>query len=300
MTFFFASCSQELNEPTTSDSEMLKTDEFDATKELSDFEITQIVEQKNEIEVRSNGTTYYDLDPTRGCPGETSYLFVVKDSYIEPPIAVKLYSPEGNTYYVPLLRANIYQYRIIRLMTQGRWYWRYVFTINKLPCEPGVGSYIKDNTIVTYDDDDFIVAWPFDSEQCWIQTCGNGCGAHTTQNGEYYAQDWACTTGTLNERFLSPLDGVVSKVGWAPTTYGNYIEVEQEIGDKRIRFRVAHLESTNVYVNQVVTAGETVLGLIGSTGNSTGAHAHCSLFEVPLQGAAINRDFEFEQFCEEE
>lgn len=274
--------------------------EYLSLEEKSEKDVSDLLRDMLGSEVgepRSSGTNYYDLLPSQGCPEETVYLFAVKDDYLESPISVKLYSPSGNTYYVSLLRSGIYQYRLIRLMSPGRWYWRYVFSLNKLPCEPDKGSYIKDNTFVRFENDHAEILWPFSDESCWVKTCGSGCGAHTVLNGEYHAQDWACNGGSLGKSIVSPLDGTVSKVAWAPTTYGNYIEIDQEIENRRLRFRIAHLESVDAYLHQVVKAGESSLGTVGSTGNSTGPHAHCSVFEVDSEGIKTNVEFTFVHEC---
>ena len=63
--------------------------------------------------------------------------------------------------------------------------------------------------------------------------------------------------------------------------YGNFIEIDHGNGYATI---YAHLSQINVSVCQGVSAGE-VIGISGSTGNSTGAHLH---FEIRRGGANIN------------
>jgi len=141
--------------------------------------------------LRSNVSIYFNLFPYQGCPGETEYLFVVKDFGQDPPVAVKLLSPMGNTYEIPLVRLSI------------------------------------------------SIIWLFSDEICWVKTCGHGCGAHTSSNGEYFAQDWACNGGTLGKIVNSPLDGTVTRVAYAASTYGNYVDVVQNLGERVVKFRVA-------------------------------------------------------------
>jgi peptidoglycan hydrolase-like protein with peptidoglycan-binding domain len=63
--------------------------------------------------------------------------------------------------------------------------------------------------------------------------------------------------------------------------YGLLVTVAHSSG---VRTLYAHLSRVSVGVGQPVTAGQEV-GLVGSTGNSTGPHLH---FEVRLRGAAID------------
>ncbi len=257
----------------------------------SSSEMIRDVVQDDSLVSRSSGTIYYNLSP-QGCPVETDYLFVVKDWGNEPPIAVMLLSPTGNTYYISLLRLVDYQYRFISLITKGRWYWRYVYEGSYISTQPGVASYYIDNTTISFNTDGSAsVEWLFEQESCWIETCGPGCGAHTSSNGEYFAQDWACTSGTYGKSLYSPLDGVVTKVAYAPTTYGHYVDVQQIVGNKTLKFRVAHLSAVFVSVGQSVFSGSSILGEVGSTGNSTGPHAHCVIFDITNGQQSIEFDF---------
>jgi len=63
--------------------------------------------------------------------------------------------------------------------------------------------------------------------------------------------------------------------------YGNVIQIDHGNGFSTL---YAHLSQRNVLVCQSVTAGQ-MIGLAGSTGNSTGSHLH---FEVREGGANIN------------
>jgi murein DD-endopeptidase MepM/ murein hydrolase activator NlpD len=69
--------------------------------------------------------------------------------------------------------------------------------------------------------------------------------------------------------------GVVYYIGWDAYGYGNYVILRHEsVG---LYTLYAHLDSVSVRSGQKVTRGETVVGLIGTTGASTGYHLH---FEV--------------------
>jgi murein DD-endopeptidase MepM/ murein hydrolase activator NlpD len=81
----------------------------------------------------------------------------------------------------------------------------------------------------------------------------------------------------LVEPFGSPVfaadDGVVALVGSSSSGYGNYVVIAHSGG---LNTLYGHLSTALVKVGQVVTQG-TVVGLEGSTGNSTGAHLHFEL-----------------------
>ncbi|MFC5543029.1 M23 family metallopeptidase [Ureibacillus sp. FSL K6-3587] len=75
-------------------------------------------------------------------------------------------------------------------------------------------------------------------------------------------------------------NGVVTFAGW-DGTYGNKIVVNHNNGYQTL---YAHLSEIKVSVGQVVPQG-AVIGIMGSTGNSTGVHLH---FEVLKNGSLIN------------
>ncbi|MEQ1687850.1 MAG: M23 family metallopeptidase [Sphingopyxis sp.] len=63
--------------------------------------------------------------------------------------------------------------------------------------------------------------------------------------------------------------------------YGNTIEIDHGHG---IMTRYAHMSGFVARVGQLVTSG-TLIGMMGSTGRSTGTHLH---FEVRVNGSAVN------------
>lgn len=75
-------------------------------------------------------------------------------------------------------------------------------------------------------------------------------------------------------------NGTVISAGWNGG-YGNCVMVD--IGNGLVAL-YGHLSAINVSAGETVSAGQTV-GLVGSTGNSTGAHCH---YEVRLYGTAIS------------
>lgn len=250
-------------------------------------------EQADEAQLRSHDNIYYNFYPYQSCPSEQSLIFMVKDYNASPQFAVRFISPTGNEYFIPMYRTGHYQYVFVLLHTQGRWDWEYVYAGSHQPAEDLDELYYRDMTGVIYGSgsEHASIYFPFTSSDGWVMTCGHGCGAHTHQYNEYYAQDWANIGTTLGEDFISPLDGYVAKTGFASTSYGNYVYIEQEIGDALLEFRIAHLSTIAVSEGDRVIAGTTKLGEVGSSGNSTGPHAHCVLFDITSGRDNISFDF---------
>ena len=99
----------------------------------------------------------------------------------------------------------------------------------------------------------------------------------TGQRSYHSGIDMACSTGT---NIYAALAGTVTTAGWSDT-YGNYVIVRHHSGYKTL---YAHMSKINVRVGQYVEAS-SVLGLVGSTGLSTGPHLH---FTVYKNGVAVN------------
>ena len=74
--------------------------------------------------------------------------------------------------------------------------------------------------------------------------------------------------------------GTVVHAGWRGA-FGNLVEIEHEFG---LTTRYAHLSGVDVAVGETVAYGDRV-GMIGSTGRSSGPHLH---YEVRTNGAARN------------
>lgn len=92
--------------------------------------------------------------------------------------------------------------------------------------------------------------------------------------------DIACNSSS---NVYAATDGVVEKASWNAGGYGNRIIIKHPDGSKTL---YAHLKEGGILVNtgQYVAKGE-VIGLMGSTGRSTGYHLH---FEVIVNGSRIN------------
>ena len=79
---------------------------------------------------------------------------------------------------------------------------------------------------------------------------------------------------------VAPANGTVIKSGWQGG-YGNMIEIDHGNG---LTTRYGHLSRINIQVGDTIQRGQE-MGLVGSTGRSTGPHLH---FEIRLNDKAIN------------
>jgi len=101
-----------------------------------------------------------------------------------------------------------------------------------------------------------------------------GEGAARPHNGV----DMAAPTGTS---VFSAAEGVVTRTGYQPEGYGHFVEVAHPNGMTTL---YAHMSRVDVATGMAVSGGDR-LGLVGSTGYSTGPHLH---FEVRRGGTPIN------------
>lgn len=85
----------------------------------------------------------------------------------------------------------------------------------------------------------------------------------------------------MGASFVAANDGVVVKAGYNGA-YGNMVIIDHGGG---IQTLYAHGSEIMVNVGDVVKKGETVVLKVGSTGYSTGAHAH---FEVRINGETVD------------
>lgn len=86
--------------------------------------------------------------------------------------------------------------------------------------------------------------------------------------------------GERGDIVTAPAGGTVIKASWTGG-YGNMIEIDHGNG---ITTRYGHMSKLEVSVGDVVTRGQ-LLGLVGSTGRSTGPHLH---FEVRYNDRPVN------------
>jgi len=86
--------------------------------------------------------------------------------------------------------------------------------------------------------------------------------------------------GERGENVLAPAGGTVIKAGWTGG-YGNMVEIDHGNG---LTTRYGHMSKIEVQVGDTITRGE-LIGLIGSTGRSTGPHLH---YELRLHDRPVN------------
>ena len=103
-------------------------------------------------------------------------------------------------------------------------------------------------------------------------------GVDRTVNGikkRHTGVDLISTTGDREVKAIG--DGVIRGNFNDPTGYGNYVSIEHADG-KRVLY--CHLESFIKKPGDMVRAGD-IIGIEGSTGNSTGVHLHLEVREAP-------------------
>jgi murein DD-endopeptidase MepM/ murein hydrolase activator NlpD len=86
--------------------------------------------------------------------------------------------------------------------------------------------------------------------------------------------------GERGDSVIAPAGGTVTKAGWQGG-YGQMVEIDHGNG---LITRYGHLSKINVEIGDSITRGQ-LLGLIGSTGRSTGPHLH---YEMRLNDHPIN------------
>ena len=86
--------------------------------------------------------------------------------------------------------------------------------------------------------------------------------------------------GERGDMVIAPASGVVSEAGWKGG-YGNMIEIDHGNG---LKTRYGHLSRIEVESGSQISRGQ-LIGLVGSTGRSTGPHLH---YELRVNDRPIN------------
>jgi murein DD-endopeptidase MepM/ murein hydrolase activator NlpD len=86
--------------------------------------------------------------------------------------------------------------------------------------------------------------------------------------------------GPIGTPIYATADGIVARSEWA-SGYGNLVEIDHGHG---IATRYGHMSQLLVPAGRPVKRGD-LIGLMGSTGRSTGSHLH---YEVRLDGRAVD------------
>ncbi len=89
--------------------------------------------------------------------------------------------------------------------------------------------------------------------------------------------------GERGDTVIAPANGTVIKAEWTGG-YGNMIEIDHGNG---LTTRYGHLSKIEIQVGDTIQRGQ-LIGLVGSTGRSTGPHLH---YELRLNDKSINPRF---------
>jgi murein DD-endopeptidase MepM/ murein hydrolase activator NlpD len=87
--------------------------------------------------------------------------------------------------------------------------------------------------------------------------------------------------GPIGTPVYATADGIVGRSEWNSGGYGNLVEIDHGQG---IQTRYGHLSQRIAQPGQRIRRGD-LIGLMGSTGRSTGSHLH---YEVRIDGRAVN------------
>lgn len=129
----------------------------------------------------------------------------------------------------------------------------------------------------------FSPVWPAQSAN-YISTLfyywnGGSPSAHGTRSNKYNAIDIA---GSGN--IFATESGTVISAGWQSGGFGNAVVIKHANG---LYSLYGHLASINVKAGQSVTRGQ-VIGLMGSTGNSSGTHLHFEMYNPSNYSEVVN------------
>lgn len=126
------------------------------------------------------------------------------------------------------------------------------------------------------------------------------------QQGKYWANGHKGIDFVANNKTVyATCDGVVRFVGYDADGWGKYVTVGENNGNIHI---FCHLSSIKVEIGQRVNRS-SIIGLMGSTGNSTGVHLHyqinnskgtpinpCGHLGIPNEKGTYNsKDFEIKE-----
>ena len=100
-------------------------------------------------------------------------------------------------------------------------------------------------------------------------TCEYGRRGRLWSSGWHKGIDLTCS----NRNIYSTCDGVVKTVGWDPRGWGRYVRIQEATTGKIHIFCHLVTDSVRVSVGQTVSRA-TIIGTMGTTGNSTGVHLH--------------------------
>jgi len=112
---------------------------------------------------------------------------------------------------------------------------------------------------------------------------------YTVTQGYRFFHPGVDFAGTKGSPVYPVAEGVVIQVGHGRFAYGNHVMIDHGSGLKSL---YAHLAKTEVKTGEKVTQ-DSIVGLLGSTGWSTGPHLH---FQVWQEGKLVNPRTFFESY----
>lgn len=149
-------------------------------------------------------------------------------------------------------------------------------------------TYLHDNKKYWFGEDLQAKTYPFLQTPTNYIMMSSGYGVERATHN-HHGVDFAAPTGTP---IYASASGVVSKAGWG-NGYGLMAQISHEdIGDYQTVY--AHMSQSFVREGQHVVQGEKI-GLVGSTGRSTGPHLHYELHQhhqhLNPYGAELKKHF---------
>lgn len=114
------------------------------------------------------------------------------------------------------------------------------------------------------------------------ETCEYGRKGSAWKSGVHGGTD---LVGLDSDKVYSICNGVVERAGYDKGGFGNYVRIKEDGSENRIY--LAHLSKIYVKVGQRVSH-TTIVGLMGATGNASGAHTHVEIREF-RNGTAIKK-----------
>ena len=139
---------------------------------------------------------------------------------------------------------------------------------------------IKELAVTESFGEDYIggtMVWPIPGH--YTITSNYGMRTHPI-TGVYKLHTGVDISAKTGDNFVAMAYGVVTKAGYN-SAYGNMVIIDHGGG---VQTLYAHGSSIEVEVGDIVNAGDVVLK-VGSTGYSTGPHAH---FEIRINGETVN------------
>ncbi len=214
------------------------------------------------------GTKYYfNLSATTDNKFKTSELYIKEEGASKFTRAYS-YSNSGyhryvNYRYAPQKAGTLQYYWKIKDYDNGKWT---TYKTNSYKVSKSNSTSNSTNSTKNTD-----LLWPATNYKIttlnYYWNNGNP-KAHSTRWGWSHAID---ISGGGN--ILAAADGKVETVGWQANGFGNYIVIKHDDGNRSL---YGHLSSVNVTEGKKVSRGDKI-GVMGSTGNSSGVHLH---FEI--------------------